>query len=483
MGLTSLPPEIKSMIVKLTPGRQELRAWHYTCKDIRAVLRQHRGELVRVFKRGERGEELDLTSPEVCTSSPEAFLAWMRVKSRTDAVILEQSHRLFYTFDWEREESQEEEIVRKRNARLVLRYIREHIGDKCFVKYFEASVQNGTIWAHDVVSALSKDNEMEGEEDDVADDEIDRDHEFALSLGRTALETLKSHKRQLREEDDGQPSIQRDINQWAIEHEGNLQKGNILAAARFSGSMLDYKLTQGAGDVQVWAEKYLHTYSNVFTWSVVWSVDEGEFAHSMLGIVERNPHCPHVQEWADHCYASYARFGMPLHAITFAQGMLEFSRANTPDLSSKWKQRCLHQQGRRALWKKAGDLAQFMLRAYLESGSLRESLPKWLQISQEIQLDKVASNSERPGFRLLRMAGPWDFELTFPVRLPRGLLTDMQAQARILESVTGATSDTKGTPIHGAAAIQKLHSAIQAWEAGKPAEYQNRTSPGPAHDG
>lgn len=408
----------------------------------------------------------------------------MRVEPKTDDVILKRSHTLFYKYNCESDgESQDEEVVRKRNTRLVLRYVQEHIGDKRFIKYFKTSVHNGAmIWAEDVISALSKDNEIEGDKDVVADGEIDRDHEIELRLGRTALETLKSRKGRLRENDD----VQRRIKTWAIEHQANLKKNNLLAAVRFAGSMLHYNLTQGIGDVQLWADKYLHAYSNVLKWSVVESVDEGEFADSMLGIVKRNPHCPYVQEWADHCYASYAKFGMPLHAITFAQGMLGLSRAyysDTADPSSKWNQRCLDQERRRSLWKKGGDLAQFMLRAHLQCGSLHESLPEWRQISQEIQPDKVASVSRQPEFRLLNEFGHWENKIAFPVKLPQGLLTDMQAQARILESVTGATSDTKGTPIYGAAAVQKLHSAIQTWEAGKSTRYQKRTSPGPIHNG
>lgn len=165
-------------------------------------------------------------------------------------------------------------------------------------------------------------------------------------------------------------------------------------------------------------------------WSTVESADEGELAESPLGTIERNHNCPHVQDWADRCFSIYAKFGMPVHAISFAQRMLGFHRACDSDTAgpfSKWEQRCLDQKRRRALWKKAGDLAQVMLRAYLEYGSLRESLPKLLQISREIQPDKVASNSQQPEFRLLKMVSTVDYKIAFPVKLSRGLLTDMQA--------------------------------------------------------
>jgi hypothetical protein len=80
-----------------------------------------------------------------------------------------------------------------------------------------------------IVSPLSKINETEGDEDSDVDDESDSDHEFPLRLERAALGTLKSRGQQLHENYDDQRPIEDEINEWAIEHEINLDKGNLLA--------------------------------------------------------------------------------------------------------------------------------------------------------------------------------------------------------------------------------------------------------------
>jgi hypothetical protein len=54
-----------------------------------------------------------------------------------------------------------------------------------------------TIWAMYIVSALSKNNETESDENSDADDESDSDHEFALRLERAALATLESRGQKL----------------------------------------------------------------------------------------------------------------------------------------------------------------------------------------------------------------------------------------------------------------------------------------------
>ena len=94
MGLTKLPLEIKCMILESIPQRHDLAAWYHTCKDTRSDLRRYCDNLVQTLKH-RHGH--DITSFKICTSSPEIFLAWMRAESRTDSVIVEQSHELFYT--------------------------------------------------------------------------------------------------------------------------------------------------------------------------------------------------------------------------------------------------------------------------------------------------------------------------------------------------------------------------------------------------
>jgi hypothetical protein len=120
-----------------------------------------------------------------------------------------------------------------------------------------------------------------------------------------------------------------------------------------------------------------------------------------------------------------------------------------------------------------------MLRAYLECESLYKSLPELLRISKEKQLENIAYGSQQPEFRLLKEHHIENREIAFPEKLPRGLLNDVQAQARILESVTGATQDANGTPMIGA-----LQSAISSWKMGKSDDAiginENRQSTSPA---
>lgn len=462
MGLSNLPLEIKSMIVELIPRRRDLAAWHRTCKDTQYVLRQYRNDLVQICK---HPDGLDLTHPGICPSSPKIFRAWMRVESRHDDIIMEEGDKLFYSYYEKNDgESWGERETRKRDARLILRHIRDHIGNDHFMKFFKTSVQDGSSWALDVVSIFS-------EEDD-EDDENDNNHELALQLTRAASETLKVHGRRLYEGETDRPPIGFEIQQWALSQNNILLQTNPLAAARFAKSMLDDALAQEVRRdrmVQFWADSCLGTYRSVFLWSIVESVDGGKFADSMLGTIQKSPVSPHVHGWADRCFSLYATFGMPVHAITFAQGMLEVLRpygSDTADLSSKWKQRCLSQERKRALWKKAGCLAQAMLRAYLKCGSL----PGLPQIPEEKQPENIAYDSQQLEPRLLKAA--------FPEELPGGLLNDAQAQAQILKAVTRATRDAKGRPIDGKKMIEQIQSAIRSWETDKSeiaiGAYQNR---------
>jgi hypothetical protein len=468
----------RSLILKYLPQRRDLATWYLICKDTHHDLQEHCKLLVRNFH-GKHGR--DSTHSDFRTSSPEIFDDWMKAKPRKDDVIMKQSH-----FQKHKGESRDEEKIRKRNARLVLRHVRDYIGDDRFVKFFETSVKDGMVWAMDVVSALSKDDED--------DDDNDDDHKFALHLERVALETLKARGRRLHEDDDHISSISRRINEWAVEHRENLQKTkfNTLAAARSAKSMLEYWLAdEKSWDTYVrnWANNCLASYFHFSLWSIVKSGDEGELADSMLEIIKRRPdyHC--VQDWADRCFNLYARLGMPVHAIRFAHGMLETIPAygsDTAGLSSKWKERCLSQGKKQALWEKAGDLAQVMLRVYLECGNLCESLPQSLQISKEKQLGSVAYGSQQPEFRLLKKAGPENFELAFPEKLPQGLLNNVQAQAQILESVTRATRNANDRPIHGKNIIGELRSAIESWKTNSSGDaigvYQNRKSTNPTYN-
>lgn len=358
MTFTTLPPEITCMIVQLLPRRRDLAALHRTCKGTHHVLQQYRDNIIGICK---RQDKVDFARPSISPSSPKTFLTWMRVEFRHDDIIMEESHRLFYLYYHERDDAWSERQVRERDARLIVRHMRDHIGDDRFLGTFETLVQEWSPWARDVVSALSA--------DDKDNDEIVDNHELALRLTRAAMKMLKVHVRQPHEDEADRHLLDYEIHQWALAQEEVLLLIRPLAAARFAKSMLDDALAQEVphdGRVQAWAHKCLSIYDSVFVWSVIQSVDEGEFAERMLGTIQRYPDYPRVQDWADRSLELYAICGMPVHAIGFAKGMLEVSRSRNPDtaeLSSKWEQRCLEQERKEAGWKKAGDLAQAMLRA------------------------------------------------------------------------------------------------------------------------
>jgi hypothetical protein len=494
--LTNMPPEILSIIVKFIPQRRDLAAWQRTCKGTQQALRQYRDSLL---ERCKNRDELDLTQPETCPSSPETFRAWMIVELRQDDTIMEQGQRLFYSYydenDENDEETEDEAEVGRRNARLVVCYIRDHIGNERLMRAFETSVLDGSSWATHVVMVFSEDIHLFSEisfrnDDDEEDDENGHDHELALNLSRAVLKMLKLHGQRL-EMESSRRGIIYETRDLTRAQENLLLKTDYLAAAKLESSMLDDELAKKRPydyEVRHRAMRCFDSYHLAFSWSIVDSVDEGGFAKSMLGTIERNSSSPHVQDWAERCFNLYVRFRMPVHAITFAQGMLEIPGAygsNTTDSSSTWKKRRLSQERKRALWEKAGDLAQVMLRTYLEDGSLCESLPGSIQISQEKQLDDVAYDSQQPEFRLLKIPGPGKeiVRTAFPEKLPRGLLNDAGAQALILESVTRATQDANGTPIYGKTTIGELQSAIESWKSDKSRDAidQNRKSTRPTY--
>jgi hypothetical protein len=132
----------------------------------------------------------------------------MRAKPRKDDVIMKQSHQ-FYDEDAATKGEWTEMSDERRDARLVLRFIQDYIGDERFVEYFKYSVQydDDEWWAVDVMFALSRDDDDEEDKDDHANDEIDRDHEFALRLGRAVLETLQLRAQRLLDDDDDRPPI------------------------------------------------------------------------------------------------------------------------------------------------------------------------------------------------------------------------------------------------------------------------------------
>lgn len=390
----------------------------------------------------------------------------MRAQRRTDHDITVRSHLLFYDYHHIHPRF-EESLERKRNARLVLRFIRGCIGDDRFMQVFETSVTSvqECAWPPHVVSALSKDNDYEGDEDDNAGKETDTDHHFALNLELVALKKLQ----RLHEDGADRPEIEDWINEWASEHDDDLRKSDILAQFKFSKYMFDYALVQGTFSDQFllhWADRCRHTHFNISSLSLVKSVDEGEFADSLLRTVKRFPDSPYVETVADSYFSSYERFGMAVHAMAFARGMLEIPRPHSPnsiELSSKWEQRYLGQKSRQALWQKAGGLAQAMLRAYFEYGSLCESLPEFIRVSQEKQRESVAPDFQRSTYRLLKDKHPVNSEIPFLKKLSRGLLEDARAQSHILESMAKATRDANGKPIHARSTIRELESAIESW--------------------
>lgn len=369
----------------------------------------------------------------------------MRVESKKDDIILKQAERLFYTYY---EDFYEKPLDERKKARLVLRHLRDHIGNNRFIKVFQTSVQDNSTWAPDIVSAFSDHDDEDGENDE--------DHNFALCLTRAVLEISKSHGQRSREDESDRPPIDVEIDQWAFAQEDILSEINLLASARFVKSMLDHGLAQGEHrdtSAQHWAEKCFQRYFSVLAYSNVYLMEEGEFAESMLGTIKREGDSPRAQWLADRCFSLYADSGMKVHAIAFAQGMLGILRPGGSDiaeLSFQWKQRCLSQERKRVRWRKVGDLTQAMLHAYLKCRSLPHIPP-------EMQLENAFCDPRQPEPRLLK--------IPFPDTLPRGLLNDVQAQKKIEKSVTQATRGTKGAPIDGTKVITEFQSAIRSWEA------------------
>lgn len=231
MSFTDLPPEILTMIVGLIPRRRDLGAWRRTCKQNKNVLQQYRESMATIG-----ANKFDDYSPDV-------FLGWMRTAPRTDDVIIDQSYELFhleYSFKCDCRSLCETQ-VKKRNATLVLRHVRDHIGHERFMDHFETSVQYGSAWAMDVVSALARNHT------DDRDDEVGKDHELALRLGGSALETLFRDRR-LYQDEVAQSRIEVEIKKWTTEHEANLLKSNTLAVAK---SMLDQVIAQEVHDEPV----------------------------------------------------------------------------------------------------------------------------------------------------------------------------------------------------------------------------------------
>jgi len=117
------------------------------------------------------------------------------------------------------------------------------MGHDRFMEHFEASVQDGSTWATDIVSALSR-NHTDDEDNVDKDDEVDKDHKLALHLGQFALETLFRDRR-LYQDEVARSRIEVELENWTIEHEANLLKSNTPAVAK---SMLDHLLAQKVHD-------------------------------------------------------------------------------------------------------------------------------------------------------------------------------------------------------------------------------------------
>lgn len=239
MSFTDLPPEILTMIVESIHRRRDLGAWRRTCKQNENVLRQHRESMVTT---GAKKYGLDFTQSEIDTSSPEAFLSWMRAAPRKDDVIIDQSQELFccvHSFECKCRSLCETQ-VKKRNATIILHHIRDHMGHDPFMEHFEESVQYCSTWATDIVSALSRNHTDDGDDVDKEDDKVNKDHKLALRLGRFALQTLFRDRR-LYQDELVRSMIEAEIEIWTIKHEANLLKSNTPAAAK---SMLDHLLAQ-----------------------------------------------------------------------------------------------------------------------------------------------------------------------------------------------------------------------------------------------
>ena len=95
---------------------------------------------------------------------------------------------------------------------------------------------------------------------------IGRLFSFTLGASRFGNVGISRTKTSLHDNYEHQRPIEDKINEWAIGHEINFDKSNLLVTAEFAKSMLDYGLAQSVFSdefVQRWADRCLGAHSRI----------------------------------------------------------------------------------------------------------------------------------------------------------------------------------------------------------------------------
>ncbi|KAM0714629.1 hypothetical protein Q7P37_009925 [Cladosporium fusiforme] len=235
--LIDLPPELMLNIMVNITERPDLAACRRICRYTRDTLQSHCKSLRHSLS------DNDISKPEV-------FRVWMREASRKDEDVMEHGFNLFHDY-YDPGTSLSPD---KRNARRVLLYIQEYIGNDRFESLFRALVQESSQWAQEIVSVF-----------------FPEDLTSALRLNEVALQILKTSGR-VSEEAPGRPSLEQEINIWSIERLEFVEEVSYSAAADFAWSVLNEAYADRArwGDdiIRVWRQKcskYPLPYSHGFT--------------------------------------------------------------------------------------------------------------------------------------------------------------------------------------------------------------------------
>jgi len=383
---------------------------------------------------------------------------------RKDAELVKEARMLFYKYHYRRFEvgaSEEDE----ENARLVLHFVQEYIGNSRFQTFVRTLVHEDSQWAMDIALVHYISDE-------------DGDCEMSLSLMRAAISALKT--RQISVEDGAERSkIEGEIHEWALMLDDLLQDMDPCAGGRHAKAMLDDHIASKGlnGDkARLWGDKWLQRYESFLSRSPVLSADEGELANGLLDIVKQLPLplLPIVQAWVDRCFHLYEVWGMPVYGSQFARGMLNILTPYQSDGGTqvqKWKERFSSEQQRQTRWRSGGQFGQDMLRAIFRDENIHKSQSFVGPLKR--RLEKVTPDSTDPAPRLVKTH-------FFPLRIPSGLLDDVDAQTHILDTAIYDAEGKDAASMSYHDMFERFRDAIELWTTGesstKIGNYHDRTS-------
>lgn len=149
MGILDLPHEVHFTILSLLPGRQDLSRWRSLCKSADHILRGYRTGLNAACIK-KHGVDLDRT--DLRPSSFKLFRDWLRIRYRNDTLVLEIGRRLFV----DHTEEKDWQGVFDREEHIIIRDVREYIGEIDFDTYLQAFLhdnglsENDALWVYEL---------------------------------------------------------------------------------------------------------------------------------------------------------------------------------------------------------------------------------------------------------------------------------------------------------------------------------------------